>query len=203
MINNPEDPAVSKKYLQIMASAHKLFWAHGIRRVTIEEVCRHAQVSKMTFYKYFSNKDDLALKVVTKVIEEAEKKYFSIVEQGIAYTDKIDLIVKLKLEQTGELSKEMLADLWTQQYPAIAEFIEQKKVENFRIFIEDIKKHQEKGEIRQDLKPEFLLYMLNKMIEMMDDENLMRLYKSTPELVAELVNYFFYGLMPPQGKKNA
>jgi len=192
----------SKKYLQILESAHKLFWAHGIKRVSIEEVCRHAQVSKMTFYKYFSNKDDLALTVVKKVFEDAEKKYFAITEKCVTYSEKIDLIVKMKLEQTGELSKEMLADLWTQSYPAIAEFIEQKKIENFRIFIEDVIKHQEKGEIRRDLKPEFLLYMLNKMIEMMDDENLLQLYKSTPELVVELVNYFFYGIMPPQPKKN-
>lgn len=202
MVNNSENPPESKKYLQILESAHRLFWAHGIKRVTIEEVCRHAQVSKMTFYKYFSNKDDLALTVVKKVIGDAEKKYFAIVDKCVTYAEKIDLIVKMKLEQTGELSREMLADLWTQQYPAIAEFLEQKKRQNFQIFIEDVKKHQEQGEIRQDLKPEFLLYMLNKQIEMMDDENLLQLYKSTPELVAELVKYFFYGIMPPPGKKN-
>jgi AcrR family transcriptional regulator len=46
----------NQKYLKILAAGRDLFWKHGFKRVTIEEVCREAGASKMTFYKFFENK---------------------------------------------------------------------------------------------------------------------------------------------------
>ncbi|NQV51449.1 MAG: helix-turn-helix transcriptional regulator, partial [Candidatus Marinimicrobia bacterium] len=39
----------------ILRTAEKLFMQFGYNRVTVEEICREAKVSKVTFYKYFSN----------------------------------------------------------------------------------------------------------------------------------------------------
>ena len=50
----------SAKLQAILDAAKSLFWKHGIRRVTIEEICEVAGVSKMTYYKYFSNKTAIA-----------------------------------------------------------------------------------------------------------------------------------------------
>ncbi|WP_372931944.1 TetR/AcrR family transcriptional regulator, partial [Mariniphaga sediminis] len=58
----------SKKYLEIMKTARELFWKHGFRRVTIQEICEKAGVSKMTFYKHFPNKIDLAKTVFTNEV---------------------------------------------------------------------------------------------------------------------------------------
>ena len=44
------------KYNQILTKGKELFWKYGIKRVAIEEICKQAHVSKMTFYKYFKNK---------------------------------------------------------------------------------------------------------------------------------------------------
>ncbi|MBL0024612.1 MAG: helix-turn-helix transcriptional regulator [Saprospiraceae bacterium] len=49
----------SKSYLKIITTAKKLFWKHGSSRVTIEELCREAGVSKMTFYRHFNNKNEI------------------------------------------------------------------------------------------------------------------------------------------------
>ena len=47
------------KYLDIFKTAKDLFWKYGIKRVSIEEICKEAKVSKMTFYKFFPNKIEL------------------------------------------------------------------------------------------------------------------------------------------------
>ena len=57
---------------------------------------------------------------------------------------------------------------------------------------------RENGDIRRNLKPEFILYFLNHMTEMAKDENLLRLYRSPNELVMELTNFFFYGILTPK-----
>jgi AcrR family transcriptional regulator len=45
-----------KKRIQITETAIRLFSQFGTKRVTIEEICRTAGVSKVTFYKHFKNK---------------------------------------------------------------------------------------------------------------------------------------------------
>jgi hypothetical protein len=43
---------------------------------------------------------------------------------------------------------------------------------------------------------EFLIYFLNKIQELVYDPNLERLYNDTGELVSELIQFFFYGILP-------
>ena len=43
---------------QILKTGKELFWKFGFKRVTIEEICKEAGISKMTYYKYFTNKMD-------------------------------------------------------------------------------------------------------------------------------------------------
>ena len=46
----------SPKKEQILKTGKELFWKYGFKLVTIEEICKEAGVSKMTYYKYFTNK---------------------------------------------------------------------------------------------------------------------------------------------------
>jgi len=41
---------------QILTTGKELFWKFGFKRVTIEEICKEAGVSKMTYYKFFTTK---------------------------------------------------------------------------------------------------------------------------------------------------
>jgi len=53
---------------------------------------------------------------------------------------------------------------------------------------------QKKGDIRKDIKPEFIIYFLNHMYDMIKDEQLIAMYKSPGELATELIKFFFYGI---------
>jgi len=48
---------------------------------------------------------------------------------------------------------------------------------------------------RKDINPQFILYFLNKMIEMAGDEQMINMYESTQSLTVELINLFFYGIL--------
>ena len=54
---------MTKKEQDILIAGKKLFFKYGLKKVTIEEICAEANVSKMTFYKYFPNKTALVKKV--------------------------------------------------------------------------------------------------------------------------------------------
>jgi len=185
----------SKKHQQIIDTARDLFWHHGIRRVSVEEICQTAGVSKMTFYKYFKNKIDLALFILNKTFLEGIAKYKSIMAQKIPYSEKAQEMIQMKLEQTRDISQEMLKDWMQGSIPEVVELMERMKQENFKLLLDDMIAAQNNGEIRKDINPQFILYFLNKMIEMAGDEQMINMYESTQSLTAELINLFFYGIL--------
>jgi AcrR family transcriptional regulator len=189
----------SKKHQQIIDTARDLFWHHGIRRVSVEEICQTADVSKMTFYKYFKNKIDLVLFILNKTFLEGIAKYKSIMAQNIPYSEKIKEVIQMKLELTRDISQEMLKDWMQDSIPEVAELMQRIKQENFKLLLDDMVAAQNKGEIRKDINLQFILYFLNKMIEMAADEQMISMYESTQSLTAELINLFFYGILTKNG----
>jgi AcrR family transcriptional regulator len=49
----------SKARARLVAAASELFYSHGIRNVSIEQVLAAANVTRSTLYRYFGTKDDL------------------------------------------------------------------------------------------------------------------------------------------------
>ena len=80
----------SPKFYEITDTARKLFWKHGIRRVTVEEICEKAGVSKMTFYRMFDNKIELAKTVLDHIFEESFQKYRTIMDQEYRFPKRSD-----------------------------------------------------------------------------------------------------------------
>lgn len=194
-MNELKDSAQSKKRQQVLETAQNLFMRYGIKRVTIEEICRVAGVSKMTFYKYFNNKNDIAIRVLDNIFTEGERRYNEIMAQDIPYSEKVKDIIKLKMDASQDASNEMLKDLWHNPVPEVAEFIQKKSLVSLQQFLNDMILAQKKGEIRADINPHFILYIIGQMQEMTDDEKLLNMYDSVQDLASEIINFFFYGIL--------
>jgi AcrR family transcriptional regulator len=194
-MNNIKRPAKSKKYKLIIETARDMFMRYGIKRVTVEEICETAGVSKMTFYKYFKNKLDLAVFILNNLVEEGINRYKKIMNQDIPYSEKAKEIIKLKLESSEDISQEMLKDLMSSAIPEVAELMQSISQENLKLFFDDMVSAQKKGEIRPDINPQFIIYMLGQMQEMAADERVLSMYESTQALTSEITNFFFYGIL--------
>jgi AcrR family transcriptional regulator len=193
------------KFQQIIHSAKDLFWRFGMRRVTVEEICRGANVSKMTFYKYFDNKIELAKYIYSQVISVAEDEYREIMEKKIPFSEKIKLTMQLKMKGTQDLSQEFINELLQNVYPEMTAFYHQKVKESLQRVLDDYTLAQKNGEIRPDIKPEFILFFLNHMLELVTDKKLVSLYENPQQMISELMNFFFYGILPREtrmGEKN-
>lgn len=188
---------MANKIRDIMIVARRLFMKHGISRISIEEVCREAKVSKMTFYRNFNNKVDLAIKVIDDLMDEAERDYRAILDENSSYRDKVQKMIHMKFEGTTDFSREFFEDIRASDIPELRAHLERRIGERIKLSIQDLVKAQNDGLIRKDIKPEFLLYIVNKMQEMLADEELNRHYGSLQEAVMELTNFFFYGLGIP------
>jgi len=191
-----EDFQENQKYQLILKTAHDLFWKFGIRRVSIEEICREADVSKMTFYRFFDNKTDLAKVVLAKIFEDGEQNYLSIMAQDIPFEEKIKQQVRLKFEGTREISRELMKDIYSDWNPEIKAYWEQKTNQTMQLVVYDFTNAIEKGWIRKDVKLEFVLYFSQKMGEMVADPALIAMYDNMQGLIMEMTNLLFYGILP-------
>jgi AcrR family transcriptional regulator len=185
----------TSKYYEITTTAKELFWKHGIRRVTVEEICQEAGVSKMTFYRMFDNKIELAKIVLDNTFEENMQKYLGIMKQDIPFSEKAKQIILLKFEGTQAISQELLMDIYKNQEPELITYMDAMRKRSMNQFLKDMATAQQEGWVREDIKPEFIMNVLNKIQEMATDENLLAEYSSPQNLIMELTNFFFYGIL--------
>ncbi len=185
----------NKKIQQLISTAYTLFMRFGIHRVSIEEICSEAKVSKTTFYKHFKNKNELIEYVLQQTFSEQMNEYRNIMAAAVPFSEKVRKIVELKHEQTNMISREFFNDLMKNDIPEIVELIEKMTSDSLTEVLNDLKAAREHGHLRPNIKPEFILYILSKVNAMAADENLLRLYSSPNELIMELTNFFFYGIL--------
>lgn len=187
---------INEKYKDIVEKAKELFWKFGIKKVSVEEISTAAGTSRVTFYKYFSNKEELALHILKEITNEAMAEYQDILSADEKFEEKVEKMILLKMEGSANMSHEMLNDVYSGDFPSILQFLYKTSAESLAMIEESFRKAQEDGYLRQDLKIEFIMYMLNKMQELISDPALEGHYKDSGEMVTEMINYFFYGILP-------
>ena len=185
----------NKKYIQVINTARDLFCKHGIRRVTVEEICVEAGVSKMTFYKFFTNKVDLVKHLLVYIYEDGLLQYRSIMDSDKPYSEKVTELIKMKIEATNDMSHEFLNDYYSMMDTDLKDFIQELTEKNNSIILADFIIAQEAGNIRKDLKPEFIIYFMSHLATLVKDQALNDLYPDPQEMIREVMNVFFYGIM--------
>ncbi len=191
-----KDKTENKKFIQLTTAAQRLLMQHGIRRVTVEEICREAKVSKMTFYKHFNNKIDLAKYILKAFFNKSMDKYRGIMAKQISFPEKVRQIVQLEQKNAEMYTQEFFNDLFKNPDPRILELMKKMTTDANNEVLRDFKNAQANGDIRKGVNPEFILFFLNHMTEMVKDERLSKHYTSHEGLIMELTNFFFYGILP-------
>ena len=190
-----EESGRIKKILQILSTAEDLFQRFGFKRITIEEICAKANVSKMTFYKYFPNKNELIKHLMNSWLNQVEKTINEFKGMEVPFTEKIKILLRLKEESTGKFSKEFMAEYMNPD-PDLQNFIKEFYNRATTFFMDFIKKSQQKGDVRRDIKPEFLIAVINKLLELMKDEALINLYPRVTDFSLEINNFIYCGILP-------
>lgn len=186
---------INKKYESILKAGHDLFWKHGFKRITIDEICEKAGVSKMTFYKYFTDKQDLAKKVFDKAVEDGYERMRAILNDESPGPEKIRKLIIMKMEGTNDISPEFIKDFYTGS-GELKKHVEEKTKKTWELIIKDFTVLQEKGIYRKDIKPELIIKIQLKLVELLDDISVTSLYDSHQDLLMDFTRFMFYGVSP-------
>jgi len=194
MFNSGSD-SQPKKLNQILLTAEDLFQRFGFKRITIEEICVKADVSKMTFYKYFPNKNELIKRILNNWLDQIVITLKEIELMEVPFTEKIKTLLRLKEESNARFSQEFMIEYMNPD-PEVQNIFKGFYDRGIGIFIDFIKASQLKGEVRRDIKPEFLYAVLNKIIELAKDKALVELYPNILNFSMELNNFIYFGILP-------
>jgi len=186
----------NKKYNDIVRTAKDLFWKHGFKRVSVEEICQKANVSKMTYYKHFPNKIELAKTIFNGVVSEGEKQFRLIMKEDSSAAEKMKKFIQLKINSTNNISHEFLQDFYTGAESELKAYVEERTRVAWDVLIKDYKEAQKTGIFRKDFNPEFLFKAQNKLAEMLDDKSVTSMFDNQQDLIMEFANLLVYGIAP-------
>ncbi|MCB9285606.1 MAG: helix-turn-helix transcriptional regulator [Lewinellaceae bacterium] len=194
--------ATNPKYQNLLKTGRELFWKHGVKRVTIEEICRESGVSKVTFYRFFPNKIELAKTILQGMFDDAMGDYRALMAEDIPFEEKVRKQLLLKFEGTKEISAELVRDIYSNQEWGLGAYMEARTEEALQVIMDDYAQAQKKGWIRKDLNLGFVLYIFHKMPEWIFDQHLLSAYETQQDLIMEIANFFFYGILPHSKNPN-
>jgi len=133
------------KYQQIINASQALFWKHGIKRVSVEEICSLAKVSKMTFYRFFPNKIELAKHLLQELSEESLKTYRNLINSDLSFIEKVNKMIEMKLKSTNNIGQEFISDLYKNNELGLLPCIEKAQKESLDLTISFIADAQKKN----------------------------------------------------------
>lgn len=177
---------MSKKQEHLIEAAKSLFLYHGVRRVSIKEICGKASVSKVTFYRYFSEKAELVKLIRDSLIKEGFSKFDEISVQEISYAEKLDLMTEWRRKFFSGMSPDFIEDVFSME--DLTEMIKER-------FFRMITDAQKNGDIRKELSPELIWLVNEKMYELSAEGNWKTAVADYGEYQAQLRLLFFHGLL--------
>jgi AcrR family transcriptional regulator len=184
------------KYESILKVARQLFWKHGFKRVSVEELCSAANVSKMTFYKFFPNKVELAKVVFTNESNDAIAKFKNILRGPGTPAEKIEKLVQLKVSGTNEISREFLIDFYAEGNDGLNDFVKNWSHQSWVKIVAEIRQAQKAGIISNKVKPELFLHLTQALAGLVTNQELLSHYDAPSNLIKELTYLIAFGMLP-------
>jgi len=184
----------SKKKAELVETALTLFMRYGTKRVTVSEVCEQAKVSKVTFYKHFTDKLDLAKAAIALLSDRIAARIDEIVALPVPLPRKVELLVAERVRMAREWSPELIHDIYHAD-PELAALITRRAQENRERYVAFIRAAQAKGEMRPEIHPDILLAVLDQLYELGRKDELVQRAGGFERLTRDVNNIFFYGVI--------
>ena len=187
---------VMKKDILLKQVATKLFYEQGWVLTSVAEICRVADVSRVTFYKYFPTKQAL----VKCIFEEQKNK----IREGFdvlldTQSDLSKIITKILSMQQDSMetlySVPVLHDLHHEQDRELREFFKEMEEEKYQYMHYFFGTLQKRKIIRDDFPVMLIDLFIQKIDEILNSTSLQSYYKGREQkLFKDVLQLFMCGI---------
>lgn len=184
---------------QIIQTAEDLFFHFGFRRLTIQEICEKAQVSRKTFYTYFKGKDDLVREIVEAFMEKAFDAFEMILNDNtLNFAEKLEKSILMKHEMGKKWSFAFFSDLLSDE--KISAYYHSLIGRSAAMLHDMLESAQKNKEIDPNLNVNYIIWMLEKQSEHLNDKELLRFFTDIEDMIRQMTQVFVYGISAPPKK---
>lgn len=181
---------------KIENTARELFWKHGFKKVSIDEICKKSHVSRKTYYTYYANKSALVISILDKLNSEMMLLYKQIIDSEKSFSQKMNEIMALKFDLNKDFSMEFVADFFNPDAAEILENFNKMVAESMQITKTFFVNAQQKGEMNPELNIDYVMWMMQKQMELCTTPELMSMFPDAETMSRQLSLSIVYGIMP-------
>jgi len=179
----------------ILEAAQELFFKHGFKRISIEDICNKAEVSRRTFYVYYENKTNLLMKLLEQINEVNSQEINAINNSNLSFPEKLIRMTNYNIAQLEKITPEFLADIHDPSFVEIKESYLERKKHWQKWTYAFLANAQKQGEIRANLDIEFFQRFMNYAIASYQDEKIRKLYPDHALFMRKISDLLFYGIL--------
>ena len=181
---------------QLEITAKDLFWKHGFKKVSIDEICKKSNVSRKTFYTFYENKNALVIFIFHDTIENIKAINNQIFEADIPFTEKLEQMLIRKIKMSESLSLEFIEDFYNPDAGEIFNFFQKFMDDTLYSTREFLRKAQEKGEMNPNLNLDYVIWIMQKVMELCSSSELISMFPTAESMTRQIAESMLYGIMP-------
>ena len=151
----------TKSVNAILKYGKALFWKYGIRKLTVEDICKEAGVSKMTFYRSFENKYELAKIILIEFANESYMIFSELFSREDPFPEIVAEFLEIKKQQAKAVSIEFIKDIYVQNEftDSLKRLLEESQKSLMTTIYKSFDKAREEGWIKKEVSTSFIMYM--------------------------------------------
>lgn len=176
----------------IINAAWQLFSKRGITDVSINEIATKAEVSQVSIYNYFGNKNSLAKEVLASYLNKTMDEYDEILEREIPFSEKLKIIMDKKHEATAELSHSAFSKYAWEDKTLQQVYNEAANSKAISIYNKFIKLGKKEGAIDNSIPNDAIIAFLLSSVSIIEQSDYL---KTSPEYKMGILRLFLYGLL--------
>ena len=181
------------------ATAKELFWKHGFKKVSIDEICKKAAVSRKTFYTYYPNKQALVLSILESLTNEMLDVFAVLVaDTEKSFSEKMNMLLLLKFEMNKEFSMEFINDFLHPDSAELLEYLNTVVGKSLKLTREFFTNAQQNGEMNPGLNIDFLLWNMQKQLEICSTPEALAMFPDSESMVRQISELMIFGVMKPE-----
>ncbi|RIK74888.1 MAG: hypothetical protein DCC67_15985 [Planctomycetota bacterium] len=187
---------------RIVAEGRRLFFAHGFRAVTMDDVAAHLGMSKKTLYASFPSKLALVEAVILRKFADVEAELRRVADESI---DDVPAGLRQTLaalqRHVSELQPPFLRDVGKPGSELFRLMNARRSEVIQRHFSTMLERGRRAGVIRRDVPAQFVLQVLLAAVQgVLTPQNLAEMGLTPTEGVAAIVSLFLEGVLTEKGR---
>jgi len=187
---------------RILEAAGELFFRHGIKSITMDEIASHLGMSKRTIYDSYDDKDALVDALTNLELSGQEKELQEIRKHAENSIDEIMRAMGCIKRTFGKINQAVFYDL-QKFHPAAWKHFREFKEQKMQVFIEENLRRGIRQELyRKDLKIKILAKFRIEEVEMGFNSMIFPSSKfDLTEVQLVLLDHFLHGIVTLKGHK--